>query len=71
MHFADDKTKSIVFASKQRAKNIRKLNIKYKEISIRQQAQVAYFGCVLDESLSGQPMALKVIQKIKGELKFH
>ena len=26
MHFADDKTKSIVFASKQRAKNIHKLN---------------------------------------------
>ena len=29
IHFQDDKTTSILFASKQRAKNIRKLNIRY------------------------------------------
>ena len=29
IHFGQDKTKSILFASKQRAKNIRQLNIKY------------------------------------------
>ena len=34
IHFGDDKTKSILFASKRRAKNIRKLNIRYKEINI-------------------------------------
>ena len=28
IHFGDDKTKSILFASKQRAKNIRQLNIR-------------------------------------------
>ena len=29
-----------------------------KEINIKQQAQVTYLGCVLDESISGEPMAL-------------
>ena len=31
IHFGEDKTKSILFASKWRAKNIRQLNIKYKD----------------------------------------
>ena len=34
IHFGDDKTKSILFLSKQRAKNICKLNIRYREINI-------------------------------------
>ena len=51
-------------------KNIRKLSIRYKEINIKQQAQVTYLGCVLDESMSGEPMALKVENKINGKLKF-
>ena len=55
IHFGDDKTKSILFASKRRAKNIRKLNIRYKEINIKQQAQVTCLRCVLDESISGEP----------------
>ena len=32
IYFQDDKTKSILSASKRRAKNIRKLIIRYKEI---------------------------------------
>ena len=35
VHFGDDKTKSILFASKGRAKNIPKLNIRCKEINIK------------------------------------
>ena len=66
IHFGGDKTKLILFASKRRAENIRKLYIRYKEIDIKQQARVAYLGCVLDESMSGEPMALKVINKING-----
>ena len=38
IHFGDDKTKSIVFVIKRRVKNICKLNIRYKEINIKQQA---------------------------------
>ena len=70
VHFRDDKTKSILFASKRRAKNMRKLNIRYKEINITQQVQVTYLGCVLDESISDERMALKVVNKINGKLKF-
>ena len=65
IHFGDDKTKSIIFASKQKAKNTLKLNIRYKEINIKQEAQVTYLGCVLDESMSGEPMALKVTPTTK------
>ena len=46
IHFGDDKAKSILFASKRRSKNIRKLNIRYKEKNIKQQAQVTYLRCV-------------------------
>ena len=70
IHFGEDKTKSILFASKQRAKNIRQLNIKYKDINIKQPSEVTYLGRVLDETMSGEPMALNVINKINGKLKF-
>ena len=70
IHFDEDKTKCILFASKRRAKNIRQLNIKYKDINIKQHSEVTYLGCVLDETMSGEPMALKVINKINGKLKF-
>ena len=36
IHFGEDKTKSILFASKRRANNIRQLNIKYKAINTKQ-----------------------------------
>ena len=64
------RTKSILFASKRRAKNIRQLNIKYKDINIKQHSEVTYLWCVLDETLSGESMALKIINKINGKLKF-
>ena len=70
IHFEGDKTKSILSASKWRAKNIRKLNIRYKEIYIKQQVRLTYLGCILDESMSGEPMTLKDVNKIKGKLKF-
>ena len=70
IHFGEDKTKSIPFASKLREKNTRQLNIKYKDINIKQHSEVTYFGCVLDETVSGEPMPLKVINKISGKLKF-
>ena len=70
IYFGDDKTKSILFASKRRAKKIRQLNIKYKGINIKQHLQVTYLECVLDETMSGEPMPLNVINKLNGKLKF-
>ena len=47
-----------------------KLNIKYQDIEIKQHSQVTYLGCVMDVTMSGEPMPLKVINKINRKLKF-
>ena len=70
IHFGEDKTKSILFVSKRKLKSVGKLNIKYRDINIKQHSQVTYLGCVLDETMSGESMALKIINKINGKLKF-
>ena len=70
IYFREEKTRSILFASKLRAKNILQLNIKYKDINIKQHSEVIYLGCVLDEKMSGKPMPLKVINKTNDKLKF-
>ena len=70
IHFGEDKTKSILFASKRKSKNVHQLNIRYNHVNIKQHSQVTYLGCVLDERMSCEPMALKVINKINGKLKF-
>ena len=53
MHFGDDKTKSILFASKRKIKSAWKLNVKYNDIKIKQHSQVTYLGCALDEICLG------------------
>ena len=70
IHFGEDKTISILFTSQRKIKNIKKLNIKYQDIEIKQHLQVTYPGCVMDESMSGEPIALKFINKINEKLKF-
>ena len=70
IHVGDDKTKSILFVSQRKIKAIKKFNIKYQDIEIKQHLLVTYLGCVMDETMSGEPPALKVINKINGKLKF-
>ena len=70
IHFGEDKTKSILFATKHRMKKASNLQIKYENIDIKQHSKVTYLGCIFDESMSGESMALKVINKINGRLKF-
>ena len=64
IHFGNDKTKSIFFAAKFKTKKVRKLNIKYENIQIKKHSKVKYLGCMLDETMSGETMALSVINKI-------
>ena len=66
IHFGDDKTKSILFTSKFKIKKDRKLNIKYGNIQIKQHSKVKYLGCILDETISGETMALSVINQINN-----
>ena len=40
---------------KEKGENICKLNRRNKETNIKQQAQAAYLGCILDESMSSEP----------------
>ena len=70
IYLGDDKTKSILFASKFKIKKVRKLNIKYGNIQIKQHSKVKYLGCMLDETRFGETMALSVINKINNKLKF-
>ena len=64
IHFGEDKTKSILFSSKRNLKLVEELDIKHKEIKIKQHKHVNYLGCVLDETMSGKTIALRIIEKI-------
>ena len=70
MHFGEDKTKTILFSSKCNLKLVEELDIRYKQIKIKQHKHVNYLGCVLDETMLGETMALTVVAKISSRLKF-
>ena len=70
IHFGEEKTKHILFGTKGHLKNQTDLNIKYGDIKIKQHDNVTYLGCILDNNLSGEPMATKVLGLVNGRLKF-
>ena len=70
IHFSQEKTKSILFSSKHKVKKCKPLNIHYKNFKIKQYSKVAYLDCILDETLSGESMAIHVINKINSRLRF-
>ena len=70
IHFGQDKTKPILFGTKRKLRNAKSLNIVYNGIEVKQHAKVKCLGCILDESLSGESMALNVTDKINSCLKF-
>ena len=65
----EDKAKSILFASIRKIKKVLKLNVKYKNIQVKQHSKITYVGCILDETMLGESIALKVINKINSRLK--
>ena len=71
IHFDKEKTKSILLASKFKHKKIKKINIKYGDIQIKQHWKVNFLGCLMDgEVMSGEVMAFNIIHKINNKLKF-
>ena len=70
IHFGEEKTKSILFTSKYKLEKGNQMNIVYKDKEIKQHPKVSYLGCILDETLSGESMALKVVEKINMKLRF-
>ena len=49
---------------------LRPLYIVHNGIKIKQYVKVKYLGCILDQSLSGESIALNVIDKVNLRLKF-
>ena len=70
IHFGEDKTKSILFSPKNLRKRAEPIVIKRHDVTLKQFSTVEYLGCLLDETLSGQEMALKVLKKVNGKLRF-
>ena len=70
IHFGEDKTKSILFSTKNRKRKIGTLDTEYGDVKIKQYSKVTYLGCELGENLSGEAMASKVMNKINSRLKF-
>ena len=64
IHFGEDKTKYILFASKQKMKRAGKLEISFSNIEVKQYSSLTYSGCILDNTLSGEAMATKTIKKL-------
>ena len=56
IHFGEDKTKSILFGTKRKLRKAGKLNITYQGLNIKQNSQVTYLVCILDETMSGEPV---------------
>ena len=61
IHFGEDKTKCILFGTKKQLKKDNNLNIRYDTVHIKQYHTVSYLGCILDENLSGEPMARYIL----------
>ena len=59
IHFGEDKTKSIPFASKLKIKKLNRIEIIYKNIQIKQHSRVTYLACILEETMSGESIANK------------
>ena len=70
IHLGKDKTKSNLLGTKLNIKRAEPLNIVYGNVKIKQYTKVTYLGCILDESLSGESMALHVLHKINSRLRF-
>ena len=54
---------SILFGRKN-SKNLKKLDIRRGDIMIKQHSTVTHLGCILDENLSGESMATRMLGKI-------
>ena len=70
IHFGEDKTKCILFGTKARLKTLDELDIRRGDIKIKQYKNLTYLGCILNNCLSGEDMARKVLSKINSRLKF-
>ena len=70
IHLGEDMTTSILFGNELNIKRAELLHIIYGNIKIKRYTKVTCLGCILDESLSGESMALHALHKIISRLRF-
>ena len=70
IHFGEDKTKSILLASKRKIKKLHKIEIIFNNIRIKQHSRVTYLGCMLEKTMYGESVTHKAISKVNARLKF-
>ena len=56
--------------TKRHLKNQNDLDTRHGDMKIKQHSKVNYLGCILDNNLSGEFMATKVLSLVNGRLKF-
>ena len=69
LHFSQGK-KGILFGGKHKLRNAKALNIVCNSTEIKQYEKVKYLGCILEQNLSRESVALNVIDKVNSRLKF-
>ena len=70
IHLGEKTKQTVYYLAKNRLNKVSSLDIEYGEMHIKQYHTVIYVGCSLDETLSGESMALKVVNKINSRLRF-
>ena len=71
IHFGKEKTKTILFSPKSLSKSAKPLMIvKCNDVILKQYPFIEYLGCLLNNTLSSENMAVKVLTKVNGWLKF-
>ena len=70
VHFGEEKTKPILFGTKRRLKCDVKIEVKRGDIKMNQHKEVTYLRCFFDSNLSGEGMAIKVLNKVNSILRF-
>ena len=68
--FGEDKTKTILFSPKNLKKRAEPLLVKRNGVILKKLSSVEYLGCLIDSVLSDEDMALKVLTKVNGKLRF-
>ena len=62
IHLGEDKTKCILFKKGNKQHPTRRIS--KNENKIKQYSVIEYLGCLLDENMSGKPMAKRTLTKI-------
>ena len=64
------KTETILFGSSRKLSRTEELKVTCSGVSITPKTSVGYLGAEIDQNVSGEAIASKVLSKVNGRLKF-